>query len=76
MQLGAGVPDGVDAASHAMSAMITPAPDAALLTVYMETACNSVDLAAVFAAVQRRCPALLPLQRLWCAHRPAHSWRT
>jgi hypothetical protein len=50
VQLGAGVRDGVDAASHAMSATLAQAPDAALLTVYMETACNSVALAAVFAA--------------------------
>jgi hypothetical protein len=60
LQLAVGISGGVEAAIHAVKAALAEDPQAALLTIDMANAFNSVDRAAVFAAVKQRVPCMLP----------------
>lgn len=59
LQLAVGVSGGVEALVHAVRSALAADPDAALLTVDMANAYNTVDRSALFAAVQRHVPSLL-----------------
>ncbi len=61
LQVGVGTRSGVDAAVHAVSSALAADPRHVLLTVDMANAFNTVDRAAIFAAVQARMPSLLPV---------------
>ena len=61
LQLGVGVSGGVEAVGHAVKAALAADPEAALLTVDMENAFNSIDLPAVMTEVKKRLPALGPV---------------
>ena len=59
LQLAVGVSGGVEALAHAVRLALTADPEAALLTVDMANAFNTVNRSALFEAVQQRVPSLL-----------------
>ena len=59
LQVGVGTRGGTETVVHALSAAI--AEGMAVFSVDMKNAFNSIDRAAVFAAVKARAPALLPV---------------
>jgi hypothetical protein len=59
LQLAVGVSGGVEALAHAVRSALATDSDAALLTVDMANAFNTVDRSALFEAVQKHVPALL-----------------
>ena len=60
IQLGAGVSGGVDAAAHAVNAALAADPEAMALHMDIRNAFNTVGRDAIFAAVKRESPQLLP----------------
>lgn len=60
LQLAVGVSGGVEALVHAVRSALAADSDTALLTVDMANAFNEVDRSALFTAVQKYVPALLP----------------
>lgn len=60
MQLCVGVSGGAEAAGLAVKAALAADPQAMLLTLDIENCFNSLDRGAMFAAVKRRAPSLLP----------------
>jgi hypothetical protein len=60
LQLAVGISGEVEAAVHAVKAALSKDRNAALLSVDMANAFNTVSRSAVFAAVQERAPSLLP----------------
>ena len=59
LQLAVGVSGGVEALVHAVKSALASDPDAALLSVDMANAFNTLDRSALFDAVQQRAPSLL-----------------
>ena len=60
IQLGAGVAGGVEAACHAVQAALAADDEAMALHMDVRNAFNLLGRDAIFAAVKRECPALLP----------------